>query len=165
MWWWDGQRWVPAGQPTPPPQRRRTGKWVGWLAGGCALLLVLGVAGGIYGIVSLIHAVQNGSLGCLPSDFPRYPNATETGFHTYIGTNAAPGDNHQCVESFWSNDEVTAVTDFYTSQLNSGDWHIMSNDTANHKIGFLRIGRAQEVGEVDLLGRGQHTIIRVYLDS
>jgi hypothetical protein len=164
MWWWDGRRWVPAAQAPPPfgPRRQRT--WLWWLAGGCAVLLVLGLAGGIYGIVSLTRAVQNGSLACLPSDFPTYPNATVTGWHAYIGTNAAPGDSHECIENFDSNDPVATVTDFYASRLASGDWNVTSNDTANGAIKFNRVSRPQTVGTVDLLGRGQHTTIGVTLD-
>jgi hypothetical protein len=163
MWRWDGQRWVPSGLP-PPSGPRRSNRWLWGLAGGCAVVLVIGIAGGVYGMVSLIHAVQNGSLGCLPSDFPRYPSATETGFHTYIGTNAAPGDNQECKESFSSNDDVAAVTDFYTGRLGSGDWRITSNDTANGTIAFSRVSRSQTVGTIGLLGRGQHTIIEITLD-
>lgn len=129
------------------------------------MLLVLGIAGGIYGMVSLIHAFQNGSLACLPSDFPPYPGATPRNEYTYVGTNVAPGDSRECEETFDSSDAVATVTDFYTSELNAGDWRITSNDTANGTIDFARVSRPQTVGSVLLLGRGQHTTIAVKLYS
>jgi hypothetical protein len=163
MWWWDGRRWVPVAQPGAQPPRR-TKTWLWWLGGGCAIVLVIGVAGGIYGIVTLVRTAQSGGLACLPSDFPNYPNVNLTGEHVYYGTNAAPGDSHECLENFDSSDDVTTVTDFYASHLDSGDWHVTSNDTANGEIKFNRVSRPQTVGVVDLLGRGQHTTIHVKLD-
>jgi len=134
-----------------------------WLAGGCAVVLVLGLAGGIYGIVSLIRAAQSGSLACLPSDFPKYPGATLTGEYTSFGTNVAPGTSHECEETFDSNDDVATVRDFYTSELSTGDWHVTSNDTANGTINFARLSKPQSIGSVQLLGRGQHATISVKL--
>lgn len=163
MWRWDGQRWVPAG-PTPaytPMRRSRT--WLWWLAGGCAVLLVLGVAGGVYGIYSLARAVQNGSLACLPSDFPQYPGATITREYTYVGTTGQAGDSHECEETFNSSADVATVRDFYTSNLNAGDWRVTSNNTENGTIEFARLSRPQTVGSVLLLGRGQQSTIAVKL--
>jgi hypothetical protein len=165
MWRWDGQRWVPAAQmpPAPPPRRSRT--WLWWVAGGCGVLLVLGIAGGIYGMVSLVRVFQSGALACLPSDFPQYPGAKLTREYTYVGTNVAPGDSHECDETFDSDDDVATVTHFYSSELNSGDWTVTSNDRANGKIAFARVSRPQTVGQALLLGRGQHTTIAVKLYS
>ena len=165
MWRWDGGRWVPAAVAPAYGSPRRPRTWLWWLAGGCALLLVLGVAGGIYGVASLMRAVQSGSLACLPSDFPQYPGATLTNEYTYVGTNVAPGDSHECEETFDSSDDVATVTDFYSSHLNSGDWRITSTDSANGTLNFARASRSQTVGSVLLLGRGRHTTVAVKLYS
>jgi hypothetical protein len=164
MWLWDGQRWV-ASAAQPRPISRGSRRWIWWLAGGCALLLVIAIAGGTYGIVSLVHSFQSGSLSCLPSDFPHYPGATVTRDYTTVGTNVAPGDSRECQETLDSNDDVSTVTDFYASRLNSGDWKISADDRANGELKFRRVSRPQTVGVVDLLGRGQRTVIQIKLDS
>ena len=163
MWRSDGRRWVPAAQAparTTPPGRQT---WLWWLAGGCAVLLVLGVAGGIYGIVSLIRAAQSGSFLCLPSDLPQYPGARITHEYTSLGATGHAGDTHECEETFDSNDDVATVHDFYSSHLNAGDWHVASDNPQNGTIDFARVSRPQTVGSVLLLGRGQHTTIAVKL--
>ena len=129
------------------------------------MLLVLGIAGGIYGMVSLVRTFQSGGLACLPSDFPQYPGAKITREYTYVGTNVAPGDSHECEETFDSSDDVSTVTDFYNNQLKAADWKVTSNDTANGTISFARVSRPQTIGSVFLLGRGQHTTIAVKLYS
>ena len=166
MWRWDGRQWVPATPQAPPPgcpRPRRT--WIWWVAGGCALLLILGVVGAVIGGVALVNRLQHADFACLPSDFPSYPSATLTDERTYIGTGLAPGDTHECTESLSSDDNVATVTDFYTSRLSSGDWKITSYDAANGTIRFARISRPQTVGVVALIGRGSHTEIQIKLDS
>lgn len=132
-----------------------------WLAGGCALLLVIGVAGGAYGLISLVHSFQRGGLTCLPADFPRYPGATTTRDYTFFGPNVAPGDSHECDELLASNNDVATVTDFYAGRLNSGDWKVTTDNRSNGQIRFARISRPQTVGVIDLLGQGQHTVIQI----
>jgi hypothetical protein len=164
-WRWDGWQWVPVapqGAVRPPPPRRT---WIWWVAGGCALLLILAVIGGTVGAVGLAKRFQQGGFACLPSDFPSYPGATVTRENTYVGTGVAPGDTKECQETLESNDEMTTVTDFYTSHLDTGDWRIISNDSRNGVISFQRRSRVQTVGRVRLLGRGQRTVIEVMLDS
>lgn len=165
MWRWDGQGWVPVNQIPPYAPPRRSRGWIWWLAGGLAVLLLLGVAGGIYGIVSLVRTFQSGGFECLPSDFPKYPNASVTHEYTFVGLTSHQGDSHECQETFDSSDDVGTVTGFYTSQLNAADWKVTSNDTANGRIDFARVSRPQTVGSVILLGRGQHTTIAVTLFS
>ncbi|TMC54651.1 MAG: hypothetical protein E6J20_01555 [Chloroflexi bacterium] len=165
MWRWDGQRWVPTGEAGPPQTAGPRRTWIWWLAGGCALLLVIGVIGGIYGFVSLVHTFQRGGLSCLPSDFPRYPGASTTRDYTYYATNLSPGDTRECQEVLASNDDVATVTDFYAGKLSSGDWKITADDRANGELKFARVSRPLTVGVVDMLGRGQHTVIQIKLDS
>lgn len=163
-WMWDGARWVPVQRPgQPPPRQSRT--WIWWLAGGCALLLVLGVGGGVWAIRSLVNAVEKGQLSCMPSDFPRYPGAAVTRDYTYVGTGVAPGDSRECQETASSNDDVATVTDFYTRKLESGDWHVTANDKTSGQIRFVRKSRPQQVGVIELLGRGEHTVIEIKFDS
>ena len=164
MWMWDGQRWIPVQRPGQPVVRRSRG-WVWWLAGGCLLLLVVAVGLGIWGATALVHNLQAGNFSCLPSNFPKYPGATVTRDYTYVGTGVAPGDARECQETLDSGSDVAAVTNFYVSQLNSGDWKITSNDTATGQIRFQRVSRPQTVGTVQLLGRGQQTTIEIKLDS
>jgi hypothetical protein len=144
---------------------RRGRGWIWWLAGGCAVLIVLGVAGGVWGAVSLVNNIQKGGLSCLPSDFPRYPGATVTRDYTYFGTGVAPGDSRECQESLSSDDDVATVSAFYTSQLNSGDWQITANDRTSGQLKFTRKSRLQDVGVIQLLGRGEHTVIDIKFDS
>jgi len=166
MWRWDGRQWAPATPQAPPPGRPRPRRtWIWWVAGGCALLLILGVVGAVIGGVALLNRVQHADFSCLPSDFPSYPSAALTGERTYIGTGLAPGDTHDCTESLSSDDNVPTVADFYTSRLSTGDWKITSNDAANGTIRFARLSRPQTVGVVALLGRGSHTEIQIKLDS
>ena len=166
-WRWDGRQWVPTGTQgyQPAPARRGPGRWIWWVAGGCIVLLVLGIGLGIFGAVQLAKRFQEGSLSCLPSDFPRYSGTTVTRDYTYFGTNVAPGDSQECQESLTSQDDTAAVTAFYESHLSSGDWTITSNDTSNGAIHFARRSRPQTVGTVQLLGRGEHTDIVIRLDS
>jgi hypothetical protein len=135
------------------------------LAGGCALLLVIGAIGAVAGGMALVKRFQTGGFACLPSDFPSYPGATLTRENTYVGTGVAPGDTSECQETLEANDDVATVTDFYANRLESGDWKITSNDRNNGVISFARRSRPQSVGSVQLLGRGQHTLIQVKLDS
>ena len=114
-------------------------------------------------MVTLFRAVQNGSLACLPSDFPQYPSATTTREYTYVGTTGHVGDSHECDETFDSSDDVATVRDFYVNHLNSADWHVTSSDAQNGTIDFARVSRPQTVGSMLLLGRGQRSTFAVKL--
>lgn len=164
-WRWDGARWVPTGASSAPPAQRGSRRWLWWLGGGCLLLLLLGIGGGIWGVTTLVRTAQQGGFNCLPSDFPRYPGATVTRVYTYVGTGVAPGDSRECQQGLSSDDDAATVTEFYTSNLNSGDWTITNIDTANGVIRFARKSKPQNVGVVQLLGRGRHTQIEIKFDS
>lgn len=164
MWTWDGARWVPVQRPLPPPQRRSR-SWMWWVAGGCAVVLLLGVAGAVVAGVALVNKIQSGGLTCLPSDFPKYPNAQVTRVYTYVGSGVAPGDSSECQETLSSDDDVATVTSFYSAQLDSGDWSVTAIDRANGQIRFARRSKNQQVGVVQLLGQGQHTVVEIRFDS
>ena len=136
-----------------------------WLGGGCILLVVIVGVAGAFGLVSLVNNFQHGGFACLPSDFPQYSGATVASENNFVGTGVAPGDTHECTMTLESNDDVSAVTSFYTSHLNSGDWTITGNDPTTGQIQFQRVSRPATVGVINLLGRGQHTEIQVRLDS
>jgi hypothetical protein len=166
LWRWDGTQWVPAapGTSSLPPARRSRG-WIWWLVGGCGVLLVLGVIGGGFGIYSLVNRFQSGGFSCLPSDFPSYPGASVVSENTKVGAGFSTGDNGRCTMVLNSNDSAATVTTYYEQQLGSGDWTIVSSDTASGVLSFQRKSRPQTVGTVTLLGRGQHSEIDIQLDS
>jgi len=165
MWRWDGTQWVPTSVPPIEPARRRGRAWIWWLAGGCLLLLVIGIFGVAAGAAYLVKNFQGGGYSCLPSDFPSYPGSSVTHEYTYYGTNVAPGDTHECQMSFHTQDDVGTVTDFYANRLNSGDWTLIANDTANGAIDFQSSSRPATIGTILLYGQGQHTMIEIRLDS
>lgn len=136
-----------------------------WLAGGCALLLVIGLVGGAFGVYSLANSFQRGGFSCLPNDFPKYPGASVTSENTYVGTNVAPGDSKRCQMVLQSNDDVATVTAFYSQKLDSGDWKVTAIISEAGQIQFHRVSRQATFGIVNLLGRGEHTEIRIQLDS
>ena len=160
LWRWDGAQWVSvaAGAPRMPPARRSRA-WIAWLAGGCAVLIVLAVIGAALGGYSLVKRFQNGDFNCLPNDFPNYPGVT------VAGENVSFGATKRCTITLESNDGVAAVTSFYQDGLNTGDWTITSSDTANGAFQFQLRSRPQTAGTISLLGRGQHTEIQIELDS
>ena len=146
MWRWDGQRWVPSGaqvQAVRPASRT----WIWWAAGGCALLMLIGIGGAVWGVIALSNAVQHGGLTCLPSDFPSYPGASVTREYTYVGSGVTTGDTKQCQMTLQSNDTASAVHDFYSSQLKSGDWAITIDDTTTGVIRFHRVSRPLTDGQ------------------
>lgn len=135
MWRWDGAQWV-ATTPGAPgaPATGRSRAWIWWVAGGCALVLVLAVVGGVIGISSLVNSFQQGGLSCLPSDFPKYPGATVVNEQTFYGSGVAPGDSKSCRMTLDSNDNVATVTAYYRDKLSGGDWKV--SHTATHRGRF-----------------------------
>ena len=164
LWRWDGRQWVPAATAPQPARPRGSRAWIWWLSGGCAVLLVLAIVGGIFGVTSLVSRFQSGGLSCLPPDFPTYPGARVTAENTYVGSGLPAGDTSQCRMTFSSGDDVATVTAWYSSALSSGDW-TESTDSSTGTITFSRNSREQTVGKVQLLGAGQHTDIQVTLDT
>jgi hypothetical protein len=163
MWRWDGVRWVPLmGQPITRPRPR---PWIWWVAGGCALLLVIGVVGASFGIYSFVNSFSKGAFACLPTDFPSYPGATVASFNTHFGAGVAPGDSKTCHMVLESGDDSTTVTAFYNDLLNSGDWHVTAFISSAGQIQFHRVSRPATVGLVEVLGKGQRSEIRIQLDS
>jgi len=146
---------------TPPS---RSFKWVWWLAGGCALLVVIALIAGGLGLSSLVNSFEHGGFSCLPSDFPSYPGATVSSENTYVGTGVPAGDTKRCSMVLESNDDATTVTSWYSSNLNSGDWSA-SSDSASGTVRFENRSRPSTNGTIELLGRGQHTEIRITLYS
>jgi hypothetical protein len=166
MWRWDGTQWVAtAAGPAAMPATRRSRAWIWWVAGGCALVLVLAVVGGAIGIASLVNSFQHGGLTCLPADFPNYPGSSVVNEKTYYGTGVAPGDSKSCQMTLDSNDNVATVTEFYNEKLSSGDWKVVGFNSSSGQIHFQRVSRPLTVGTVDLLGRGSGAEIRIDLSS
>src|SRR4029077_1513839 len=150
LWRWDGAQWIPVmpgAPPMPAPQRSRA--WIAWLAGGCAVLFVLGVIGAGFGLFSLVRQFQNGAFNCLPADFPHYPGATVSSVKTSLGT------TRQCAEVLESDDSVATVTAFYQQELSTGDWTITSSDPATGEVRFRGQSRARAFGAGRFLGLGR----------
>ena len=163
MWRWDGARWVPLmGQPIAPPRSRT---WIWWVAGGCALLLVIGLVGAGFGVYSLVNSFSRGGFACLPSDFPSYPGTSVAGQTNYVGAAVAPGDSRSCRMILESADDVATVTAFYNDNLSTGDWQVTAFISSAGQIQFHRVSRPATVGLVQLFGKGQQTEIRIQLDS
>jgi hypothetical protein len=163
MWWWDGRQWVPVMSPNMRPRGSRA--WIGWLAAGCVVIVVVGVVAIGFGIKSLVNTYQQGGFACLPSDFPSYPGAAVTSENTYFGTGVAPGDTKRCRMVLEAADDVTKVTTFYEQKLDSGDWATDSSDHSTGEIVFHLKARPATSGTIDLLGRGTQTEIRIQIDS
>lgn len=166
MWRWDGVRWVAVNAgpyPQAAPPRSRT--WIWWVAGGCAVLLVLGLVGAGVGAYNLVNSFQHGGFACLPSDFPNYPGATVASENTYVGTGVPAGDSKRCTMVLESNDDSTTVIAFYNDKLNSGDWKVTAYIASSGQIQFHRASRPLTVGVIDFLSRGQHTEIQLQLYS
>lgn len=158
MWRWDGRQWVPTGVQGGPPRRPR--RWLWWLAGGCAVLLILGLVGAVAGGRVLVDRFQHGAFTCLPSDFPRYPGATVSSESPYTGTNGS-----ECRMTFDSSDRVSWVGPYYQTWLDQDDWSVLAVDYSNATITFQRRSRAQTAGSVKLTRLGEGTRIRVVLKS
>jgi hypothetical protein len=126
--------------------------------------VVVAIIAGALGLTSLVRNFQGGAFSCLPSDFPSYPAATVSSEHTYVGTGLPPGDTKQCSMVLESSDDVSTVTDYYSSHLSSGGW-TATVDPASGVISFQSTTRTATRGTIELLGRGEHTEIRITLDS
>lgn len=160
-WQWDGTRWVPAA-PVTPAVPRRSRSWIWWLAGGCAVVLLLVIAGAAFGSVALYSHLERGGFTCLPSTFPRYPGST-FGNINYELNGPTPGNS--CNMVFESKDSVGAVLDYYQTRLNRGDWQVSSIDQETGQIEFRSVKRAKTHGTLGIAAVGDHTQITVQLYS
>jgi hypothetical protein len=120
------------------------------------VLLVLGVAGGVYGLVSLAQRFQQGGLSCLPPDFPRYPGSLVSSEQTSVGARG-----HECRMTFESNDAVTAVRPYFESHLTAGGWTIVSEDAASGTVTFSRDSPPKVHGTLKVLPSSDRTHIEV----
>jgi hypothetical protein len=129
-----------------------------WLAG-CSTVIVLTAVGVGYGIYSLVQGVKNGSVTCLPSDFPRYPGATYARF-SFDLNGAYPGNT--CHAVFESNDDVATVTAFYKSKLNTGAWQVTIGDQAD-MVTFQPAKNTAPFGTLQVATTNTHTEITIDL--
>lgn len=156
-WRWDGTQWVPVAPAAP--QRSRA--WIWWLTGGCALILLVVLGGGAFAAYSIYNRVQHGGFSCLPSDFPKYPGETFGG-ENYSLNGATPGN--ACNMVFESNDSASSVYDFYSSNLDTGVWQVVSSDPGAGQIMFRNLKDPKTSGYVDVAAKGNHTEITVQLN-
>ena len=160
---WDGTKWVPAPLgPLPRFAPFYRGPW--WIAVGCIVLMFITVGAMVFAIKTVVDLAESGNSSCLPSDFPAYPGARLNISSTYIGTGLPTGDSKRCTVTLESADDVSTVTDWYSSHLNKGDWR-STPDAGNGTINFRRDSRPQTVGSVKSLGAGQRTEMVITLYS
>lgn len=162
LWRWDGQRWVPTGAITPQQQAQSRPRgslaWLWWLGGGCAVLIVVAIVAGIFGLTNLVRNFQGGAYTCLPSDFPSYPGATVVRENTSVGT------HNTCEMVLSTNDGVDGVTRFYVQRLDQDDW-TDSYDESTGIVTFHQVSGGHASGRVQLLAAGQHTDIDIFLST
>jgi hypothetical protein len=125
---------------------RRRSSALGWVLAGCATVLVLAAVGVGYGAYSYVHGLLT-TRTCLPSNFPRYPGAVP-GAWSFELNGAYPGNT--CHMAFESNDDVEAVTAFYESNLNSGDWRVTTSGIPAGQISFQPAKEARPFGTVNV---------------
>jgi hypothetical protein len=133
--------------------------WV-WVLAGCSTVVVLSVGGVGYGIYSFVQGVKNGSITCLPSDFPRYPGAVYARF-SFDLNGAYPGNT--CHAVFESSDDVATVTAFYQSKLNTGAWQVTSLGTQADTVNFQPAKSVAPFGTVQVAVGNTHTEITIDL--
>lgn len=163
---------LPASQPSQPsiPVRQRFRGCIGWVVGGCALLLVLALAGAGLGAVYLYNSVKHYS--CLPADFPSYPLET-TANYSYELNGPTPGAYCEMVFHLKDSDRRfvegeapgSAVFDFYQSRLDRDGWQLIASDSGSGHIAFRNVKRANTSGTVDLVAKDGYTEITVRLYS
>ena len=119
------------------------------------ILLEWSLALGVYTAVR-----QIGRASCLPSDFPQYQGATITGLNVYNGTGGS-----RCDMTFDSADSASQVTDFYTKQLDQGNWLILSRSAADGTITFEKRSDPGVHGRLQVLGKGDHSAFEVVVQA
>jgi hypothetical protein len=151
----------PPGAYTQPPYSgpaRRPRVWL-WILGGCAGLVVLGVVG-LIGLLMVswtaLQQGQNGAFNCLPSDFPKYSNQHLQNVSTFTGTGGS-----SCTMIFDDDAEASVVTSYYAAELNTGDWVVTKNDSANGVLTFQRRTNPRVHGTVAIFGHGQKSRVDV----
>lgn len=145
-----------------PPAPRQSNAWIWWLAGGCAVVVVLVIAGAALGAVGLKNRFVQGGFSCLPSSFPKYPGSSFAG-ENYTLNGATPGN--ACQVMFESNDSPTAVVDFYASRLDTGDWRVTTSDSTAGVVMFRSVKKARVTGTVSVAVHGSRTEVTVQLYS
>jgi hypothetical protein len=93
---------------------------------------------------------------CLPIGFPTYPGLGFGGQSSQLN-----GSVRDCHVVFESSRDVAAVTAFYKSSLNSGNWHVTS--TAGSEIQFRLITGKRTVvhGTLDVAASGARTEVTI----
>ena len=103
---------------------------------------------------SVLHV---GFSNCLPSDFPRYPQATVSS----IVVTDSRGD---CTMQYRTRDSGSAVETFYETKLNQGDWVVTRIDERAGMIVFARSSRPRTTGYVKVLSfPGQQTQFQIQI--
>lgn len=120
------------------------------MAGGCAALLVLTIVAGVVAVAvgwnAITERAKNGGFSCLPSDLPKYPDASFDNESYGLNENATPGNF--CEMKYRSSDSVDTVISTYQARLNTGHWYASVKTTAPDEIDFYNTTNAHHHGTV-----------------
>jgi hypothetical protein len=123
------------------------------------VLSILGVAGLIALVVFTWNSIPSGAggaNGCVPADFPRFPHQHLRGYSTFTGTGGS-----SCKLTFDDDAGASVVTSYYAAELNTGDWVVTKNDSANGVLTFQRRTNPRVHGTVAIFGHGQKSRVDV----
>jgi len=102
-------------------------------------------------------ALWKAASNCPPADFPRYAGSAQTSFNVNVGTVT------ECDAEFTAPADVVAVTGYMRTQLDKGDWQLVSTDDAQGVLTFQRRSKSSTTGQVQLLGQGDHALVQVQI--
>ena len=148
--------------PVAAVKSRRSRGCLWWGLGGCALIVVLVIAGAAIGGAALYNHFRQTGFNCLPSDFPAYPGLGP-GAYSYQLNGSVPGNS--CNMVFRSKDSTSAVLDFYESRLGTSGWQVTSSNLDVGLIAFRNVNRAKTAGTVQVATKERYTEIAVQLYS
>lgn len=147
-----------------PPQAEHRRLLIWWLTSASILLVILVALAGYWLFTTAGSFVMSHRNGCLPSDFPTYPNV----FVQEIDQSfPVPGSLAQCRMRLGTRDVFETVNDFYHVALNSGDWKESgySEGRADSTINFYRRSHSKTNGVTLISGYPGGTDIQVQLSG
>jgi hypothetical protein len=129
---------------------------------GCVFSLLVVIVLVVVAWSLVTQRFMHGGYSCLPSDFQTYPGSTFAG-ETYDLNAPTPGNS--CQMMFDSSQSPDAVYTYYTSNLNTGEWQVVSSDPTSRHIAFRSTRKPKTSGTVDIGVRDGHAEYTVQLYS
>jgi hypothetical protein len=141
-------------------EHRRIVIW--WLAGASTLLVVLAAVAAYWIFTTAGSFVNSHRNGCLPSDFPTYPQFTVQEVDESF---PVVGSLAQCRMRLSSRDVYESVNNFYRAELNAGDWKTTAyvEGAGTSDLNFERRSHPSNRGVVSVFQAGGTTEIQVQL--